>query len=81
MATDEYINKWEQKCQVLVGKTIGAVRYMTDEEMRNMYWHRKCVVIIFTDGTYIFPSMDDEGNDAGSLFTNIPNLDGIPVIY
>lgn len=52
----------------LIGKTIKSVRYMTQSEADNMGWHSRPLAIFFTDGSYIFPSSDDEGNDAGSLF-------------
>jgi hypothetical protein len=31
-------------------------------------WSSRSIVIHFTDGTVIFPSADDEGNNAGALF-------------
>jgi hypothetical protein len=52
----------------LLGKTIASVRYMTKAEAKNMGWESRPVAIFFTDGSYVFPSMDDEGNDGGSLF-------------
>jgi len=52
----------------LVGKKVVAARYMTDEEAEGMGWDRKPLVIQFDDGSLIFPSRDDEGNDAGALF-------------
>ena len=52
----------------LLGKTIASVRYMTQKEASNMGWESRPVAIFFTDGSYIFPSMDDEGNDGGALF-------------
>lgn len=52
----------------LLGKTIASVRYMTKAEAKNMGWESRPVTIFFTDGSYIFPSMDDEGNDGGALF-------------
>jgi len=75
------IKKWETDiAKHLVGKTVANVRYLTDEEQKKMYWFKKALLITFTDGTYIFPSADDEGNDAGALFTNIKGLGTIPVI-
>ena len=41
---------------------------MTDEEAENIGWDRKALVIRFDDGSLIFASQDDEGNDAGALF-------------
>lgn len=70
---------WNDKCsKFLVGKTIAAVRYMNDEEAE-MFDGEKCLVIFFKDGSYIFPSRDDEGNGAGALFTSDDDLPIIPV--
>ncbi|HLO91572.1 MAG TPA: hypothetical protein VK172_10455 [Lentimicrobium sp.] len=78
---DETTLKWEKKvADVLVGKTIRNVRYMTDKEMQDFMWYKKAIIIFFTDGTYILPSSDDEGNNAGALHTNIASLPIIPVI-
>ncbi len=52
----------------LQGKRVIEVRYLTSEEARAMDWYSRCLVILFDDGSYIFPSRDDEGNDAGALF-------------
>jgi len=63
------LNYWNKYAKDnLNGKTVVDVRYMTEEEVENMGWGRKAIVIIFNDGSYIFPSSDDEGNDAGTLF-------------
>lgn len=64
----------------LKGKTIKNVRYLNDKEMEGMMWYNRPVVIFFTDGSYIIPSADDEGNDGGALFTSDEgNLSVIPV--
>ena len=64
----------------LVGRKIQSVRYMTDTEMKDIGWYRKSIVIQLDDGNLIFPSADDEGNDAGALFTNDKDNCVIPVI-
>ena len=72
---------WEKQIgEFLIGKTISGVRYLTDEEMEDLGWYNKALVIVFSDGSYIFPSADDEGNNAGALFTSDDNLPTIPVI-
>lgn len=77
----EITNHWTKKVSdFLVGKTIESVRYMNDTEMNNMMWSKKPVVIKFTDGSYIIPQRDDEGNDGGALFTSDDDVDVIPVI-
>jgi hypothetical protein len=81
MAKDNLIKQWEKECSKhLVGKKIYTVRYMTDEEMEEHLWDKKALVIIFTDGSYIYASSDDEGNNGGALFTSFDNLPTIPVI-
>lgn len=73
--------RWNKKASdFLVGKTIKSVRYMTDEEMEDMMWHSKPVIIDFTDGSWIIPQRDDEGNDGGALYTSDETLSVIPVI-
>ena len=64
----------------LIGRTIMEVRYLTDEEMEDCCWYEKSLVIIFENGEYIFASSDDEGNNAGALFTSWQDLPTIPTI-
>jgi hypothetical protein len=78
---ESQVKLWENKCKVLIGKKIKEVRYMTVGEVKKFMWNCRSVVIIFEDGTYLIPSCDDEGNDGGSIFTNIESLPTIPVIY
>ena len=74
-------DSWNKRVSdFLVGKTIQSVRYMNDEEMNDFMWYHKPVIIKFTDGSYIIPQKDDEGNDGGALFTSDDDLDIIPVI-
>lgn len=81
-AQQETVDRWEKLCiQHLVGKTIKEVRYMTNAEQKNHGWFCKPLVIFFTDGSFIYPSKDDEGNDAGALFASFKDLQVIPVIY
>jgi hypothetical protein len=68
---DKHWNDFAKKN--LVGKTIASVRYMTKTEAKNMYWESRPLAIFFTDGSFIFPSMDDEGNDGGALFGKTSN--------
>lgn len=65
----------------LVGKTIKHIRYMTAQEVDDMGWTRANIVIEFDDGHWLVPMADDEGNDAGSLWTSEGNkLSIIPAI-
>lgn len=64
---------------LLVGKKITKVRYMTEHERDGHGWYGRPLLIYLDDGTVIYPSQDDEGNEAGALFTNIEKLSTIPV--
>jgi hypothetical protein len=76
------IGGWEQKIgEKLVGRTIAAVRYQTPEEADGWGFTSRAIVIVFDDASFILPSRDDEGNDAGALFTSYEDLPTIPVIY
>jgi hypothetical protein len=73
--------KWSAAIsKVLVGKTIKQIRYLTDQEQEQFDWLDSAVVIIFTDGSWIIPMSDDEGNNAGAIQTSNPELETIPVI-
>ena len=78
---NKFIAQWtEDASKLLLDKTIVEVRYMTDEEQTSMHWDSKPIILILNDGTAIYPSRDDEGNDAGALFTTNEDLPTIPVI-
>tara|TARA_R100000750_G_C2263791_1_gene64790 strand:- start:215 stop:376 length:162 start_codon:yes stop_codon:yes gene_type:complete len=53
---------------------------MNQKELDDLGWEQTPLVIFFNDGSYMFPSQDDEGNDGGSLFTSFKDLSVIPVI-
>lgn len=64
----------------ITGKRIVEVRYMTDKEVEDLGWYSSAVVLVLDDGHMLFPSQDDEGNNAGSLFSTYENLNTFPVI-
>ncbi len=77
----EAVSHWEKKAaQVLVGRTIKAVRYLHPEEVENLGWCNRAVVFELDNGTLVWPSVDDEGNDAGALFTTDERAGTLPVI-
>tara|TARA_R110002020_G_scaffold463600_2_gene683723 strand:- start:307 stop:552 length:246 start_codon:yes stop_codon:yes gene_type:complete len=71
MANNKYWEKYGNKH--LKGRTIVDVRYLTTIEMKGMGWYRKSIVLELSDGSLLFPSKDDEGNDAGALFGQSPD--------
>ena len=64
----------------LEGRRIVKVRYMTAAEAESLGWGVRAVVMQLDDGNLIYPSADDEGNDAGALFTNNERQPVLPVI-
>ena len=64
--------------KIFKGKTVRKIEYLTDDEMNHMGWDSNAPVIVFTDGSWIIASSDDEGNDAGALFTSAPKMNVIP---
>ena len=77
----DYAQQWGDKATLLlVGKTIKRVRYLTEKEREGLGWSKRSLVLILDDGTYLWPSADDEGNNAGSFFTTDSNLLTIPTI-
>jgi hypothetical protein len=65
----------------LVGKTIRRVRYLNDRETEDIGWTKSGLVIEFTDGHWIIAMSDDEGNEAGSVWTSSQSeINVIPTI-
>ena len=75
--------KWIMSVQkALKGATIVGVRLMERAEMEMLGWYSRAVVLICEkDGKQfaVYPSADDEGNNAGAMFTTLPELQTIPV--
>ena len=72
---NRYAHWWEKAEKDFVGKKIVSVRYMSSKECEDMGWDSCPICLLLDDGTYIFPSRDDEGNDGGALFTNEDSKD------
>jgi|7_EtaG_2_1085326.scaffolds.fasta_scaffold51243_2 hypothetical protein len=71
MATEEQITErgWTKMASdVLVGKTIKSVEYLSISEMEHALWYNRPLVITFNDGSILIPQTDDEGNDGGALY-------------
>ena len=54
----------------LIGKTITAVRDITDEEYKQLGWYKNSnptAVLEFSDETYAIVMADPEGNGTGFL--------------
>lgn len=69
--TPDYKKIWSGKANKhFLGRKIVGTRYMTDEEVEQLGWDSAALVIILDNGTLIYPSQDDEGNNAGAIFGN-----------
>lgn len=64
--------------KIFKGKVVDKIEYLTDEEAEEMGWFHTAPVILFTDGHWIMAGADDEGNDAGALFTSSKKMITIP---
>lgn len=81
MSEADTIKRWtDEAAAKLVGRKVTEVRYLTDKEKETLGWYRSSLALIFDDGSAVWASADDEGNDAGALFTTWDDLEVIPVI-
>jgi hypothetical protein len=65
---------------LLLGKKITRVRYVSHREAEDMDWTSRPVAFMLETGILVFASMDDEGNDGGALFTSHPEKSVLPVL-
>lgn len=69
MKKNQLIEQWTKTAKdVLQGRTIKLVRYLNDEEMKMMGWHKRPICFFLDNGESCILSCDDEGNDGGVLF-------------
>ncbi len=74
-------NHWQKLVNKhLVGKKIVKVKWLDPKETDRLFgWNAQPCEIHLDNGTVLTPSMDDEGNHAGAIFTNVTELPIIPV--
>ena len=70
----------EDAAKHLVGRTIESVRYLTPSLADELDWSMRPLIIRLDNGTVIYPTSDDEGNNGGALHTTIKGLEIIPVL-
>ena len=59
---------WIAKAEkLLLGRTIVKIEWMSSEETEDTGWYKRPVCLQLDDRSWIFPVMDDEGNDGGAL--------------
>jgi len=60
-----------------VGRKIVGARYLSQEEADDMGWYKRPIVLQLDNGSLFYPSMDDEGNNGGTLFGQDSKGNGI----
>lgn len=81
MNDSEIENHWTDIAKsILLNKKIIAVRYVHQDEADDMDWSSRPIAFMLEGGTWIFASMDDEGNDGGALFTSLVDNPVLPVL-
>ena len=72
---------WTEKInKELLGRKITKIEYLTQDEVDNNMWYKSPIAIELDNRIWLVPMADDEGNDGGSISTNIKNLSVIPTI-
>ena len=70
---------WEKKIEKhLLNQKIVKIKYMSVKESGRQGWSKKPIEITLSNGVLLVPTQDDEGNDGGSIATNITDLPTIP---
>ena len=74
-------DQWQKKLKKhLVGRTIVKVEWLSPKRTEKLLgWRNQPCEIYLDNGTILTPSADDEGNDAGAIFTNIKEMPVLPV--
>ncbi len=57
----------------LIGLQITGIRYMTPAERQQLFIDHRGVILTLSDGTELYPIVDDEENDAGVLIARSPD--------
>lgn len=74
------IKQLKNNLKSLVGQTIVKIEYLSPKDSKKLFgWNYQPCEIHLSNGVILTPSCDDEGNNAGAIFTNIDGLATIPV--
>jgi len=52
----------------IINRKIVDARQLTKKEVEDEGWLQSTTALVLDDGTLVYPSQDDEGNNAGALF-------------
>ena len=73
---------WDEKInEVLKGRTIVKVEYVSEDLAREAWWSNRGIIITLDNGVELLPMSDDEGNDCGAIhyFQEDGTADCLPV--
>ena len=80
MTNNELAISWQKRIEkYLLGKSIVKLEYMSEEDAKEFGWSKRPIQILLNNGVWLTITQDDEGNNAGALFTNIQELPCCPV--
>jgi len=75
---------WTELAQdLLLNGRIIKVQYLNNLELKEAGWYNSPVALLIRKGkkeVWVYPMMDDEGNDGGALATTDKDLSTIPVL-
>lgn len=66
---------------VLLGRRILKVEYMSSKECNEYMWYKRPITFILDNGTRVIAMQDDEGNDGGVITCLLNNKEELlPVL-
>ena len=66
---EQCVKGWEGRAKkALIGLQIVGVRYLREDEVAGLGLSHTVLVLELSNGSLLFPSTDDEGNDGGAMF-------------
>jgi uncharacterized protein YlaI len=81
MSDKQLRNYWIKKMKkLLLNQTIVKVDYVDDKGAEEMGLHNKPIQIKLSNGLWLTPMKDDEGNDGGAIHTNHKEEGVIPTL-
>jgi len=75
MSNEELTEYWTRRVEkFLLGQKIVKVEYMSEKDADDMDWASRPIQILLSNGIWLTPTQDDEGNDGGSISTNTTDI-------
>ena len=75
MSNKELTEYWTRRVEkFLLGQKIVKVEFITQKAAYDMDWASRPIQILLSNGIWLTPQQDDEGNDGGSISTNTTDI-------